>query len=97
MLKTMIKKVNGNPTVHYALDIESFADHFISFLKSQESLKNLVSLETKETIVRRFKNESEISQKTKLKNLQDLMFRDYRESYDNRHRRRTSDHRQNVR
>jgi len=31
ILKTKIKKANGNPTVHYKLDIKTFSDSFLKF------------------------------------------------------------------
>ena len=35
LLKTKIKKVNGNPTVHYHLNIDNFSVSFLQFLKKR--------------------------------------------------------------
>lgn len=37
LLETMIKKANGNPTVHYKFNKELFAEMFISFLRNRKN------------------------------------------------------------
>lgn len=39
ILETTIKKASGNPTVHYKLNIDSFSESFLKFLKKR-NLKN---------------------------------------------------------
>jgi len=51
ILETKIKKANGNPTVHYKVNINIFLDSFLKNLK-ERNLKNSIneSLNTKETL-----------------------------------------------
>ena len=54
ILETKIKKANGNPTVHYRLNISKFADSFLRFQRNQ----------TANTKERNFENEGSLTETT---------------------------------
>lgn len=50
ILKTKLKKANGNPTLHYKIDREAFAYSFLKFLRKETDLGRHGYLKNEETL-----------------------------------------------